>query len=271
MPLISTRGAASIANFGVGAGGKKINFDPTSLYGYAGFHATDPTQSASSRSLLQSYMTSKGVVTVQSETNHGFTAIPNTYIDSPNTVYILNNNNSFSNQATFEPFPTNQSSTKVILFTFAGNVNTSSGYSKDMPFARQPNRFYSNLNNGNTQTSSNRSNISFIPGNPVVDNMSNISSFSGYGYFNKLNGLDGVTFNQNVGAGFNTEKYSFATYNNLSFAMGVKNLDTNGGLVVINLFFDSIGGGYGGVFDPTAQNQIMDLIYCASVWLTTPP
>ena len=271
MPLISTQGAASIGNFGVGAG-KKKTFDPSSLAGYAAYHATDSTNSAAARSLLENYMAGKGIGRVD-EAVGANTTIPNTYINSQDIVHIISDNSNFDNAGTWQPFPTEGSSSKIILFTFAGNVNSSSSYSLDLQFARLENRFYSGLNDGNGQTSSTSITASFLSGNPVVDNMNNINNVTFKTHRNKNSQIDGLYFNQNVGSSFNTEKYSFSndTTNGGSFAMGVKNLDSNGGLVIINAFFDSIGNAYTGNFSSTAQQQIMDLTYCAAVWLTTPP
>lgn len=270
MPLISTRGAASIGNFGVRAG-KKNTFDPSSLAGYAAYHATDPANSLEARNLLANYMTGKGVPRVDQAVGSSV-AIPSTYINSENIVHIISDNSNFSNADIWEPFGSEGSSSKIILFTFAGNVNPSSSYSLDLQFARQSNRFYSQLNDGTAQSSSTYFTASFLSGNPVVDNMNNINDMTIKTYRNRNSTIDGLYFNQNVGSSFNTEKYSFAneSYGG-SFAMGVKNLDSNGGLVVINAFFDSIGNTYDGSFGSTEQQQIMDLTYCAAVWLTTPP
>lgn len=247
-----------------GQNGSQSTWDPSKLTGYAAYHATDSTQVSASSNGLQSYMTSKGVTRVANQIGG---SIPNTYDNDDNTVYIVSNNSSFANQSSWDPFASGKA--KVILMCFAGNVNSSSGYSLDLSgFSRSSSRFYANLNNGTTQTGNASRTLTFNPGNPVVDNMQDTTSFSCTAYFNQ-----GATGAQPV---FNTafltapyvEAYDFASSGNGgSLGHGVKDLTTGQGLVSIPIFFDSIGGGYSGSFSTQARTQMYDFIYSAAVWL----
>lgn len=266
-PMLSTFGGGSVRGFRAPSGGGAGAFDTSALSSYAAYHSSGEANNSASG--LQSYMTNKGVSRADFSATNGAT-ISNSYLNSSDTVYLVSNNNSLTNEETFDFFPNSNSSTKVVLMCFAANVYSSSDYSLDINSFRNSNRFYTDLNDGDDQTGNNFKTFNFnVTSNPVTDNLSNTNSFTAYAYYNHRSNQNRLpVFNSSVGSGYNVEAYEFMKCTDGgSGAMGVKNLDTGGGVVSIPIFFDSIGGGYSGNFSSTAQTQMYDLIYCSMVWL----
>jgi len=268
LPFMSSIGGGSARGFGRNfSSNANLNwvassFKKASLYG-----SSSASEGAIFYNELASFLQSKGVSIIANSTSAGIN-VPTTLANDPEHVYFLYNNNQFSSSTIGSQLL--DLGAKVVIFTFAANINESSSYSLDI-VQKGLGRFWANLNDGNSQANNVNFSMAFYTGNPIIDNIPvSIPTLSGVGYINRNSSGDFLIANNSVLSG---KGYNFAHNPNFSgSSMGhcIKDINSKAALGVIPVFASSFGSGYGGSFSSSNRSNLNQVLYSLGVWMCSP-